>query len=247
MMALSGDGEPMEAGAVWLESVQHADGGWGLSADDPESGWQTAWGVLALARAGRPTPAKRGASWLLTVSNLHPVDDDMQLSTNFLGFDPTLRGWPWLPGQAMFVEPTALAMLALLSAPGADGGADRVTEGAAMLVDRRCPGGGWNVGNPLMLGAAMPARAHTTALAVLALARAARDALLPEDTAALRVCMHWDGSPSALALGLLALRELEEDDPAAAASLAALQLPDGSWNGSAYDTALAILADGGLP
>jgi hypothetical protein len=59
--------------------------------------------------------------------------------------------------------------------------------------------------------------------------------------------MPWDGSPSALALGLLALRGLGEDDPAAAASLAALQLPDGSWTGSAYDTALAILADGGLP
>ncbi len=34
------------------EGLQHPDGGWGMSAEDGESGWHTAWAMLALRRAG---------------------------------------------------------------------------------------------------------------------------------------------------------------------------------------------------
>ena len=110
------------------------------------------------------------------------------------------------------------------------------------LTDRRCAGGGWNFGNPVMLGAGLPPRAHPTAWALLALARLKPDAIRAEDMTALRAEMARDGGALALGLGLLALRTLGEDDGSSAARLALLQLPDGSWNGNPYHTAVALLA-----
>ena len=38
-----------------------------------------------------------------------------------------------------------------------------------MLLDRACPGGGWNAGNGVVFGAALNAHIDTTAIALLAL------------------------------------------------------------------------------
>ena len=38
-----------------------------------------------------------------------------------------------------------------------------------MLLDRACPGGGWNAGNGMVFGAALNAHIDTTAIALLAL------------------------------------------------------------------------------
>ena len=73
-----------------------------------------------------------------------------------LAIDFSLRGLPWLPEQASWVEPTALGILALGQAPASAESSARVSEAVQYLVDRRCHGGGWNFGNPVMLGAALP-------------------------------------------------------------------------------------------
>ena len=110
------------------------------------------------------------------------------------------------------------------------------------LTDRRCAGGGWNFGNPVMLGANLPPRAHPTAWALLALAQQRRDAIRQEDVAALRAEMAHDGGALALGWGLLALAALGEEDAGATARMAGLQATDGSWNGNPYHTAVAIMA-----
>ena len=53
-------------GRDFLLSLQHADGGWGIAALDSESGWMTAWAIIALADfpEARAVVA-RGAQWLL--------------------------------------------------------------------------------------------------------------------------------------------------------------------------------------
>ncbi len=246
--ALALGGNEAAAGALtraarWLADAQHRDGGWGISAEDPESGWQTAWAVLALAgTAASEDAARRGAAWLLGVKPQGVEDAMLAEARAKLAIDASLYGWPWLPDQAAWVEPTALSLLALSALPQAQAPAARLDEALSYLVDRRCTGGGWNFGNPVMLGASLPPRPHPTAWALMALAKLRRDALRPEDVAALRAEMARDGGALALGTGLLALRSLGENAEGVASRLADRQAADGSWNGNPYHTAIAILA-----
>jgi len=123
----------------------------------------------------------------------------------------------------------------------------RLEEASRYLQDRRCRGGGWNFGNPVMLGGDLPARAHPTAWALLALHYVAASAIRDEDIRALRAEMERDASPLALAWGLLTLNALGQDEPLAATRLRALQGDDGSWSGNPYHTAIALLALDHIP
>lgn len=228
----------------WLQAAQNPDGGWGLTAEDDESGWQTGWAVLALARGcGARDAVDRGAAWLLSVAVHEAADDgEKQRIRELVAIDPDLRGWSWQPGEASFVEPTALAIQALCSAEASRQNQVRLEEAVAYLKDRRCPGGGWNVGSPTMLGKALVPRAHPTAWALLALILSAPDAIVPEDAVAMRADMEQDGGALALAWGSLTLAALGQEDADAAAILARLQGEDGSWDQNPYHTAVAMLA-----
>lgn len=232
----------------WLRQGQRLDGGWGLGHDDGESTWHTAWAVLALARLAAGVAGDsldKAIRWLLSVETLQVADDEMQKEfKRKSGIDITVQGWPWLPGEAAWTEPTALTMLALESTPAARSPAivARLNEAVRCLEDRRCLNGGWNVGSPVMLGAYLPPRAHPTAWALLALSGFAPQAIRPEDIAVLRSDMHRDGGVLALAWGLIALRALGQDDAEAQARLAAGQMPDGGWNANPYHTAVALWA-----
>jgi len=236
--------DTLERGLNWLRGGQHPDGGWGFGREDDQSGWQTAWAVLALTRCGGADDlCGRGVTWLLEVKTLRFTDDKLQREMQQkLAIDPTLRGWPWLPGEATWIEPTALALLALAATPRTPAVQARLDEAVRYVEDRRCRGGGWNFGNPVMLGGNLPPRAHPTAWALLALAQLAPAAVRPEDIAALRAEMGRDGGASALAWGLLALRTLGQDDAGAATRLIALQGPDGGWNANPYHTAVVQMA-----
>ncbi len=241
------ESRPLLSARRWLERAQHPDGGWGMGPEDPESHWCTAWAVLALARLDpHAPPVAQGVRWLLQTPVLRvPTGELIQEVQRILRIDPSLQGWPWRPGEASWVEPTALALLALHAASAADEGRGRIAEAIRYLIDRRCQGGGWNFGNPFMLGAYLPPRPHPTAWALLALQALAPEAIRPEDIQALRAEMDRDGGAMALALGLMALTAWGDDDPEARRRLSALQQPDGSWEGSPFVTALALLALGG--
>jgi hypothetical protein len=233
----------VSAAALWLARLQHGDGGWGMSADDSESGWHTAWAVLALAAGGDPLQLDRGQDWLTGVSVVSSSGLEVRAEMEkLLAIDFSVRGLPWLPDQASWVEPTALGILALATTPRCDMSAARVAEATQYLLDRRCRAGGWNFGNPVMLGADLPARAHPTALALLALARAAPEGVEPADLTTLRAQMELDGGALALASGLLALRALGAEEGGTEIALADQQAQDGSWNGNSYHTAIALLA-----
>ncbi len=226
----------------WLRSAQHPDGGWGFNSEDKESGWQTAWAVLALARTDdRGDALNRGAKWLLDVKTAQFDEDAMRVSKKILKIDPSLQGWSWLPGEAAFIEPTALVMLALASRPAlADSG--RIQEALQYLQDRRCQGGGWNIGNPFMFNSPLPARVHTTALVLLSLHGLAPKHIHPEDIKVLQHEMHRDGGVLGLAWGLLALETFNIHDTSAESRLVALQDKDGAWANNPYMTAVAIMA-----
>jgi hypothetical protein len=246
-LALSSDPNARESyrrALSWIEAAQHRDGGWGLNPEDGESGWQTAWASLALAHAGVDWGAvDRGAAWLLAAELLDEMHgEDLGSYHENFAVDPNLRGWPWQPGGASFVEPTALAMLALHKVPATEEIRARLDEAVTYLQDRRCRGGGWNVGNPVMFGKAYPPRAHPTAWVLLALARIAPQAIVPEDRVALLADMNTDGGALALAWGVLALTALGTGDTLMTTRLATLQAPNGGWNDNPYHTAAALMA-----
>jgi len=154
-----------------------------------------------------------------------------------LGFDPTLTAWPWVDRTAPWVEPTAYAVLSLKRA--GRGAHPRVAQGEALLRDRQCSDGGWNYGNPAVLGAELESYLPPTGWAVLALpggavAERGLDRLLAATT---------QRSTMTLSLALLAHTRHGRDAPEALVSaLLARQRGDGSFGGRCDWTALATCA-----
>lgn len=91
--------------------------------------------------------------------------------------DASLDGFGWARNTFAWVEPTAVAMLALSTVPS-DATHERIAIGARLLLDRQSPDGGWNYGNKRVLGVDLPGYPDTTAWALLALA-AVRGANVP--------------------------------------------------------------------
>ena len=106
------------------------------------------------------------ASWLVRLK--------FRLSDRQVRFDPTKYGWAWVPGTASWVVPTSMALIALERAKrqGLIRGNEvqnRLRLGAAMLLDRACPEGGWNAGNAVVYGVPLRPHIDATAMALAAL------------------------------------------------------------------------------
>ena len=82
--------------------------------------------------------------------------------------DTSLRGWPWVLGMHSFIEPTAMALLALEKTRHEDH--PRFLEGIRMIIDRRLSQGGWNYGNTRVYGTELFPFVDTTGMALTALA-----------------------------------------------------------------------------
>ena len=139
-----------------------------------QSTWVTA---LALLVPGMPAEShKRGVEWLLRQSNRDSWAVE-RLRRFLLGSDSDDTdgkiGWPFFPGTAGWVSPTATAILALQSAakryPNDARIKARLAAGRDFLVARQCPDGGWTIGNPEVLGRDLASYPETTGQALLAL------------------------------------------------------------------------------
>jgi hypothetical protein len=169
----------------WLASVQSDDGSLGPTVAAKTPGWPTALAVLASGCldqnresdvlglnsaadfSGRGRPDKRpfevdrAVQWLLdTKGGTLPRQPSM-------GHDSTLVGWPWVAGTHSWVEPTALAVLALKAVGHSDH--PRTREGIRVLHDRLLPSGGCNCGNTIVFGQELLPHIQPTGLALLAL------------------------------------------------------------------------------
>lgn len=208
----------IESASDWLLSRQLRDGGWPLSDAVPGSCWMTSLAVISLARLPRSDHAQRaairgglwlvrqrglGTHWLLKVMyrlNLVPRTKPV------VELDRDLIGWPWTAGSFSWVEPTAYAIIALKlmrSQFPRRTPEDRINMAEAMLLDRACPGGGWNYGNSRVLGEDLWPYPDTTALTLIAL-RDRPTGETAEGLQALRGMLEANDSPLALSLGMLA-------------------------------------------
>jgi hypothetical protein len=245
LLALSQDApnDPaVQRARLWLKQIQHADGGWGIAASDAESGWMTAWAVWALANSESHN-AKRGADWLLAQSGIR-VSDPQQVAgvEKVLHINPSITGWAWQPGDAAWIFPSALALLAL-HAIGVNEH-PRVSEGLDYLQDRAIASGGWNIGNPFMVTGEMPPTVENTVLALKALdtfgiksdvvERARVWLFKPFTTTAYEwIWRAWYWSTAKA--NVMNARQV----------VSKLQKADGSWDGNPFTTAIAVLARGG--
>ena len=157
--------------------------------------------LAAGADGDRPQPITRGI-----VNGLLAVQGVVIDASPVIQQDTTLQGWSWTPGTFTWVEPTAWALLALKRWPGDPADTRRRVDVAErVLRDRACAGGGWNFGNGVVYGSALPAHVPPTAAGVMALQDRASDSLVIDAVGYLERHARLEGSTTALALSALAL------------------------------------------
>jgi hypothetical protein len=246
LMAHSMLGTPApESAWRWLLTAQRSDGAWGVDHAGAAPSWMSAWAVWALAGAGRDAvTVERGARWLLDEPVLRFTDvQNVQEMRRLLDLDATLAGWPWQPGEAAWVLPTSLSMAAL--AATGYGSHARMQDGLSYLVDRRCATGGWNFGNPVMIGAALPPTVPETSVALLGLKAAgvgSEHSAVAGGLAYLEKAAAEMPSDSESAWRLLGLRTWSRSLPGLREALVATQKEGGGWTGGPFTTMVALLA-----
>ena len=228
----------------WLVDSQNNDGGWGIKSNDQESGWQTAWALIALKSSSEYSrPIRDAESWLMDfgLDTLEENETDITIRRQF-NIDTNLYGWPWQSGQASWIEPTAMTLLALRSSDNIPQDHERILEAVRYLDDRRCRGGGWNFGNPVMFNKDLPPRTHHTALCLLGLSQVAPERILDEDITTLNELLDDELRSLGIAMGILALKSLDQDSSILENKLISMQDPDGSWDRNTYFSAMALIA-----
>lgn len=198
-----------------LQRLQNADGSWpAFTGDEPEGCWTTALAVLSLMAAGHATKTMAsGIQWLLDARGreanwfwrwkLSTVDNKVK-------FDPAKFGWSWVPETTSWVVPTAFSLIALqqVRQRGYDKTAqlaERVDLGTSMLLDRMCPGGGWNSGNGIAFGVPLAPHIDATSIALLALTRHEEEQGVQRSLQRLVNRLAGCPSPYSLAWGVLAI------------------------------------------
>jgi hypothetical protein len=155
-----------DAALDWLVARQRPDGNFVSQERMPESNWNTAHAALALAGAPGAAHKKAFVSAItaLTLQQARTIKKKSSLR-------PELPGWGWTTGSFSWVEPTALALIALrqMGAPQSPQVAQRVRDGLDILKARRCADGGWNYGNTGNSDYALGAFPVPTAMALVAL------------------------------------------------------------------------------
>ena len=247
----------VERARAWIRSARLSAGCWGYRIGGAPHGEPS---LLVTAALGEPAAALPCASMdprELRLAPLllrrcptteatrrrveqHLLDSRSRTAWGDYGFDASIPGWSWVEGSAGWVEPTAQAVLSLRAA--GLGEHPRVQQGLRFLRDRQGSDGGWNFGNPRMLGAELESYPSATAWALLALQG------LEEDRGRCEEALDWlsqgDALPSSMSLSTLILARQAHGRPREAAPerLAARQAPDGSFFQRVDVTALAVLA-----
>lgn len=173
------DANACERATSCLFRSQNANGSWpAFEGDEDQGSWVTGLALVALRNANNAIESRmRAALWLLNISGREAHwlwQWKFRLFDRHVSFDPQSYGWPWTPDTNSWVVPTAFAMLGLESLPCECGLPDysrRLSLGTSMLLDRSCPGGGWNSGNSSVYGSALAPHIDDTAVALLALHR----------------------------------------------------------------------------
>jgi hypothetical protein len=201
-------------GLKCLLKAQLTEGSWPAVAGQDKGCWVTSLACLALlSEAQFRESLGRGIRWL---SDERPGEAGrwFRLLRRLRGVRHTVAqndfyyGWSWTSGTASWVEPTALALIAMRDSPPELLPAQvqrRIQLAEAMLYDRMSPGGGWNCGNPLVYGVPGEPQVCQTSWALLALRDHSDRPEVQKSLAWLETNWGRIESPSTLALACIAL------------------------------------------
>jgi len=190
--------------AAWLASVQRRDGSVPVSPGPDTPAWSTPHAILLWGGLdGFEAPRRRARDWLLGFQGEtlpHHRED-----RGAIGHDPSLIGWPWVAKTHSWLEPTAMAVLALCRE--GQGDHPRVRQGVGLVLDRAIPDGGWNYGNTSVFGRTLRPQPGPTGLALLALAARGEGApAVPAALDYLRATLPALRAAVSVGWGVLALR-----------------------------------------
>ncbi len=201
----SPDAGRVEAARARLAASQLEDGRVCVSAVHPQALWPTAPAVLAWQGSlPHREHHDRAVRFLLQTTGRHWEKEPGGPTAH----DPSLRGWPWIENAFSFIEPTALALLALR--PAVHSGHPRLSEGVRMIMDRQLPGGGWNYGNTIVYGQELYPQPESSGLALAALAGAVEEKNVRKSLDYLKSAAKQCRTPLSLAWAVLGLSAWEE-------------------------------------
>jgi hypothetical protein len=174
---LGSDSSPdaIKRGVEWLATNQNSDGGWSPQPKTGPSTWVTALAALLPVAVLGESVHQKCVAWLLEQtgqeSNMVHRIRQWMLGNQDLSFGAE-KGWPWYPGAAAWVMPTALSLLALRKEQAlhpSDALKERIHGGTQYLLLHTCKEGGWNHGSTHALGYEASPYPETTGVALLAL------------------------------------------------------------------------------
>jgi hypothetical protein len=242
LLALYGTSFSPSDTLTWLAGLVQENGQLLLPGDDMPN-WATSILIITLTRLDQlPEVRTSSINWLLEWKS--QTSDD----AGVIKLDPTLVGWPWISDTFSWVQPTGFGALALkLSGLKTH---ERVKEAESLLLDRMCLQGGWNYGNPVVLGSELSPEVVDTAIALFGLQDLpeAADAI-EKGLVVLEELTPERPSALALALSILCFQVFDRPTGKFVDLLLKRQEPDGSWRQMVWWTSLAALAlqavDGG--
>lgn len=165
----------VQRGIRWLTANQNSDGGWSPQPKTGPSTWVTALAAMLPTALLGEAVHQKCVKWLLEQtgqeSNMVHRIRQWMLGNQDLSFGAE-KGWPWYPGAAAWVMPTALSLLALrkeMAVHPSDALKERIQGGTQYLLLHTCKEGGWNHGSTHALGYEARPYPETTGVALLAL------------------------------------------------------------------------------
>jgi len=245
----SEDSDEARLAQEFLVRVQNPNGSWpAFLGDDQDGAWVTSLAAIALRDVATAIPARlSGIHWLMKCEGKEANwfwRWKFLTADRHVRFDPDKFGWPWIQDTVSWVVPTAFAILALSQVPCACGSLEdippRVDLGFEMLMDRACPGGGWNAGSGVVYGSTVAPHPDDTAIALLALNNRTQHPVVQASLEWLERTAQTLTAPWSLAWAILALAA--HGRAVALLITTLMALPDLSGNDDTCTLALVCLA-----